>query len=118
VPISPDWKQVMPAIKQAKPAFELYPDEYPLLVYFRDPSISSSVERVEPADFEAAFGPGTRLRRIVISVTDDRLSDGSIRSRLKWLSSAKDSDHRLKPHGPDDWSLPATLRHADFVRGL
>jgi hypothetical protein len=39
----------------------LAPDELPLLVRFRDINDPKTVERVDPANLSAAFGPGVRL---------------------------------------------------------
>lgn len=117
IPMSGDWNKNMAAIRQGKPAFELYPDEYPILVRFRDPRDPATVEKVQPSDFPTAFGPGVRLRRITVAVTDDPVSSAGIRQRLGWLSSDQNSDKRMKTaFQADDWSFPAVVRHGDFVR--
>jgi len=108
----------MRAIAKSRAAFELYPDEYPLLVRFRDIADPASVEEIDPANLAANFGPGISLKLITITVTDDAVTSG-IRNLLPWLSSAeRNSDRRLKnPSRPFlDRSLPVTIRHGDFVK--
>lgn len=112
-----DWKENRRRIANAKPAFELYPDEYPLLVRFQDVGVPASIEQVNPNDLAASFGPGVRLRRITVAVTDERSNLGAIRDRLPWLND-DNSDKRMKADfSPTDWSFSAKVRHGDFVRG-
>jgi hypothetical protein len=58
-------------------------EPWPLLVTFRDPADPASVERVDPDDLTAHFGPGTRIRRITLAITDDPVTTG-IEGRLGW----------------------------------
>ena len=112
-----DWAENRRRIANTKPAFELYPDEFPLLVRFLDSDDPASIQKLDPADLASGFGQGMRLRTIVISVTNDAVSPNTIRRRLKWLSHDKNSDQRMRPKfSPDDWSLSATVRQGDFVR--
>jgi len=60
-------------------------EAYPLLVTFRDTADPTSVERVDPADLAATFGPGFELRRITAEITNGRVTSG-IAKRLTWLS--------------------------------
>ncbi len=60
---------------------EVAPADYPLLVTFRDMQDPTSVTRVDPANLAASFGPGVRLKRIVVEVTDDDVTSG-IEKRL------------------------------------
>lgn len=57
-------------------SLELTPPDYPTLVRFRDPRDPRSVEAVDPANLAASFGPGVRLKRIVVQVTDDPVTTG------------------------------------------
>lgn len=59
-------------------------DPRPLLVTFTDIADPASVRRVDPADLAASFGPGVRLKRITVSITDDPVTTG-IEKRLRWL---------------------------------
>ncbi|RNJ61730.1 MAG: hypothetical protein EDM03_15295 [Porphyrobacter sp. IPPAS B-1204] len=63
---------------------EVAPKDYPLLVTFGDMQDPTSVTRVDPANLAASFGPGVRLKRIMVEVTDDDVTMG-IEERLGWL---------------------------------
>jgi hypothetical protein len=63
---------------------ELSPHELPLLVRFRDIDDPKTVERVEPGDLAASFGPGVYLERATIEITKDSISKG-IEKRLSWI---------------------------------
>jgi len=87
---------------------------YPRFVTFNDPSDPLSVIEVDPADPATTLGPGYVIRKVTIQMTDKPVSSG-IRKRLPWLSAYPEPS--LNPrHDPNDWSLPATLTHGDFVR--
>lgn len=59
------------------------PIGYPLLVRFRDIADPKTVEEVNPANLAASFGPGVRLRRITLQVTDDDVTV-EIEERFQW----------------------------------
>ena len=61
-------------------------DRLPALVRFRDAADPTSAEAVEPNDFEASFGPGVRLLRASMEITDDPIT-WSLPRRLRWLSA-------------------------------
>lgn len=69
--------------------------DYPLLVTFADPADPTSVQRVDPANLAASFGPGVTLKRITVEVTNDPVTTG-IEKRLGWLL-----DKNRKRFGPD-----------------
>jgi hypothetical protein len=58
--------------------------QYPMLVTFGDMADPKSVARVDPDNLAATFGPGVRLRRIMVAVTDEPVTTG-IEKRLGWL---------------------------------
>ena len=41
---------------------------YPMLLTFVDPDDPASLQRVDPANLAASFGPGVRLRRITVQI--------------------------------------------------
>ena len=87
---------------------------YPRLVRFRDIADSKTVEKVNPANLAASFGPEYRLKRITAQIVSEDATK-KVRERLGWLSEYPEP--RLNPkHGPEDWSLSAVLDHGDFVR--
>lgn len=93
---------------------------YPMLVTFRDPSDPTSVEEVDPDDLAATFGPGTRLRRITVELTEDAVTEG-IEGRLGWLRTTAGSLKHipLDDYPPAGTPLPlhATLTERDFHQG-
>ena len=62
--------------------------DYPLLVTFADPADPTSVQRVDPANLAASFGPGVTLKRITVEVTNDPVTTG-IEKRLGWLGTQR-----------------------------
>ncbi|OYX63594.1 MAG: hypothetical protein B7Y88_12505 [Sphingomonadales bacterium 32-64-17] len=56
----------------------------PMLVRLADIADPRTLERVDPDDLAADFGPGVRLRRITMQLTDDPVTTG-IEERLTWL---------------------------------
>lgn len=86
----------------------------PLLVRFRDLADPNSVERVDPGNLAASFGPGARLRRVTIETTRDSVTTG-IDSRLRWLSGLKTYLDGSPLH--HSTRLANVLRSADFKGG-
>lgn len=62
----------------------------PMLVTFRDIADPKSVERVDPNNLAAAFGPGVTLKRATLEITDQPITTGiekyapSYRKRDDW----------------------------------
>ncbi len=61
------------------------PEMLPTLVTVRDPADPMSVELVRPDQFEAAYGPGVRVAKATIVITDEEITD-TIDRRLSWLA--------------------------------
>ena len=61
----------------------------PMLVRFRDLADPKSVEKVDPGNLAASFGPGVRLRRITLEVTNKGVTEG-IEQRLGWFTQYLD----------------------------
>jgi hypothetical protein len=68
--------QRMNTAKQLKPGFTLDRALYPLLVTFTDFGDPKTVTRVDSDGLAASFGPGTKLRRITLQVTDHPVTTG------------------------------------------
>lgn len=62
---------------------------WPLFVMFKDEHDPASVFQVNPEDSEALLGPGTKISRLVVELTDERPSKG-IEKRLPWIFGYKD----------------------------
>lgn len=83
--LGPDgFSKNMRAIIRTKPVFQLDANEYPLLVRFRDINNPASVEKVDPSDLAAKFGPGVRIRRLTVAVTEDDVTTTGIERRFIW----------------------------------
>ena len=77
--------------------------DYPMLVTFTDIDDPKSVQRVDPANLAASFGPGIRLKRITVEVTDDDVTTG-IEKRLRWLDHLE--QYRTQRTNPFTSTLP------------
>lgn len=92
----------------ARAKAELPREDWPMMVRFGDTNDPKSVERVDPA----AAG----VKHILLETTRDEVTTG-IEERLKWLGDYPEPS--LSPgHGPDDYSLAATLHNYDFRHGI
>jgi hypothetical protein len=76
----------------SKPGETPFP-ELPMLVRFRDIADPKTVERVDPNDLAASFGPGVKFSRATIEIVDDPVTTG-IEKRLVWWN------------GPFPWLKP------------
>lgn len=90
---------------------------YPMLVTFTDITDPSSVKLVDSADLAASFGPGVKLKRITVEITDDPVTSG-IEKRLGWLGEFPEPrlDNNFQPT-TKKLTLARKLRHGDFRRG-
>ena len=61
-----------------------------MLLRFGDLADPKSVARVDPNDLAASFGPGVKLVRATIEITDDPVTTG-IEKRLGWVASLNGS---------------------------
>lgn len=103
--------QARAAAKQAKVNLTLPRKLYPTLVTFADPADPKSVEQVVPTDLAATFGPGVRLKRITLAVTNDAVTTG-IGSQLPSYDSASDEWFRNLAYGD-----PRAFNLSDFRQG-
>ena len=63
--------------------------QYPMLVTFADITDPARVQLVDPADLAARFGPGVRLKSVVLEVTDEAVTEGVVEAVLRWIVQAK-----------------------------
>lgn len=119
VPVEVKGLSVMEARAAAKSAgvcVTLPEGLYPLLVTFADTTDPKSVEKVDPDNLAAGFGPGVRLKRITVEVTDEDVTSGI---------EAKLAKMRLEPDQSLDNNFKATTRptlaqqlgYGDFSKG-
>jgi hypothetical protein len=95
---------------------EVAPEDYPLLVTFGNTNDPTSVKRVDPADLVGSFGPGVRLKRIVVEKTDEPVTTGI---RKKLTAMGIENGRGLDRTGGVTASptLAQQLGYTDFVKG-
>jgi hypothetical protein len=76
------------ALSQRRDIIAVPPLDLPMLVHFHDVSDPLSVEQVDPNNLAASFGPGVKLVRASLAITNDPITTG-IQDRLPWLSGLK-----------------------------
>ncbi|MCW2319207.1 hypothetical protein M2322_004776 [Rhodoblastus acidophilus] len=86
-------------LAKIKTPIDVSPGEIPLLVRFRDINDPATVERVDPANFAASFGPSVKLVRATIEITNDPVTT-SIEKRLWWLRHVANERATLIPNPP------------------
>jgi hypothetical protein len=57
---------------------------FPTLVTFDDITDPKTVQLVDPADLEAAFGAGVRLKSVTLVATNERVIEGRLEPLLAW----------------------------------
>jgi hypothetical protein len=65
----------------------LPPDSWPLLVTFTDITDPLTVQRVDPENLAASFGPGVRLKAVTLEITEEPVTVGKVVEVLGWLRS-------------------------------
>ena len=70
------WAEERSIARQIKPMLILPAKYYPFLMRFRDIRDPRSVQIVSPGDLSDSFGPGVRLKRITLAVTDAAVTTG------------------------------------------
>ncbi len=105
-----------PRIATLRETRELTPKQYPLLVTFDDIADPTSVKRVDPANLEASFGPGYRVKSIAMSITDESVIEGRIQKMLGWLGPYPEP--KLSPATGRTTDIPfsRSVSHGDFIR--
>jgi hypothetical protein len=96
------WRDQAEFIKrQTRPA-TLKAEDLPTFIRYRDPADARTVELVDPFYLSTSFGPGVRLNRVVIQITEDPVTS-TIESRLPnfsrsdygaWLGTLRYNDPR------------------------
>lgn len=62
---------------------------YPLLVTFIDITKPETVQKVDPANLAASFGPGMRLKSVTLEITRESLTEGEVEKKLGWFFDPK-----------------------------
>lgn len=87
-------------VRDLEGVYDVPRHEYPMLVRFGDIDDPASVERVDPDNLAASFGPGVSLRAITVDITGDAVTEG-IEERLVWLDAYMERGS-LRPATADD----------------
>jgi hypothetical protein len=110
------------ALNRLKPKDGEVPlDSLGLFVRFRDPNDPKTVERVDPRNLAAAFGPGVALKRVSVDIVDpnEPLTTG-IEKTLPWLVGGQLGTAVNRYTGPRTPTLTLSqvekLTHGDFWR--
>ncbi len=76
---------------KAKGRVDVPLNRLPLVISFSDITDPSSVQRIDPSNLEASFGPGYRITRATIEMTDKPLL-ATIEKRLPWIPGLQIED--------------------------
>jgi hypothetical protein len=82
------------------------PQNYPLMVRFKNINDPASVAKVDPSDLSASFGAGYRIKAVTAQVVQDAVTTG-IENRLGWLDKLE--QYRTDPNNPFTNTLPAEI---------
>ncbi|PHR19700.1 MAG: hypothetical protein COA37_17440 [Hoeflea sp.] len=95
---------------------EIPPTHRPLMVTFADINDPASVQRVDPDDLAASFGPGYALSSITLAITGEPVSRGRVEAVLGWLDEYPEP--KLGPATGQTTNIPFNRRvaHGDFIR--
>jgi hypothetical protein len=72
------------SLNQAKPSGDVPFGILGLFVRFRDINDPMTIERVDPSDLAASFGPGVKLERVTVEIVDDPPT-AAIEAKVPWL---------------------------------
>jgi hypothetical protein len=103
-----EWLAEIPQMAGQPPA-PVPPRCLPMLVTFSDISDPKSVQRVDPEDLAASFGPGMRLKAVTLGVTEESVTEGQVEAVLGWLLEAGKSRFNVAKTPDGDIPLNAFL---------
>lgn len=90
----------------------------PLLVTFADINDPASVQRVDPDDLAAHFGPGYALSSITIAITDEPVTKGRVEAVLGWFYDTRYLiPPEQKPRMAKDRTPEQNVGQLDFITG-
>lgn len=83
-----DWRgaEAVRVLGRASGQADIPQNLLPFMVRFRDINDPKTVERIDPANLAASFGPGVKLNKAMIEITRDSVTT-RIGKRLTWLDS-------------------------------
>jgi hypothetical protein len=89
---------------------------YPMFVTFSDLHDPKTIQLVDPDDMESTFGPGVKLTRITVEITDAPITTG-LKCDLEWLASQKGQLVTAEPTDPLARRALSDVVESDFIRG-
>jgi hypothetical protein len=89
---------------------------YPILVTFDNLSEPKSVKEVKPSDLAATFGAGYALKSITLEITDEKVTEGKVRTIIPWISDFRNKllDGDTVMWGGDRHTLANSLGMGSF----
>jgi hypothetical protein len=88
----------------------------PEFVTFRDRMNPKTIEKVDPLNLEASFGPGVRLVSVSLEITNDPFTKGIIVRQLPWLPAMIERLRPLTPHFDPKNPLADDIFRGNFAR--
>lgn len=113
LPADQDWRVGIDNLKRQTAPAPLPRDALPTLVRFRDPADARTIEVLSPSNLAAGFGPGVRLNRVEIQMTDDPVTS-TIERRLPNFRAGSGFVEWVRTLGANDSRRVSNL---DFRRG-
>lgn len=114
LPRGQDWKTDIDMLKRQTYPAPLPMDDMPLLVRFGNPADARTIEVLDPANLSPSFGPRVRLKRIVVQMTDDPVTE-TIERRLPSFGPGTGFAEWIRSL---DFHDPRRLSDVDFRRGF
>ena len=96
-----------PILQATRKAIAVPRAHYPMLVTFSDITDPKTVQKVDPENLAATFGPGVSLKRITLEITDEPVTEGKVENVLGWLNNLK--KYRTNPTNPFTSTLPKEI---------
>jgi hypothetical protein len=87
-------------------------DGMPLLVTFTDITDPTTVQRVDPENLAASFGPGVRLKAVTLEITEEPVTEGRVVKVLGWLTNL--AAYRSDLSNPFTSTLPDDIKLNNF----
>jgi hypothetical protein len=84
-----------------------------MLVRFKNPSDPRSVERVDPTNLAASFGPGARILQATLAIADEPVTT-NLETQLAWLQ--KGNEALLNSELRAGTGLTGNLIREDFIQ--
>lgn len=102
--------------QEGGPPVSLPADDLPMMVTFDDISDPTTVRLVEPDDLTGTFGPGVRLKGLILEITDEAITEGRVERLLAWLGSYPEPALGPATGGTSNIPFYRLVHMGDFIR--